>query len=62
MMYSDWRRSLEPKYQWKAETVVRILERLDMTTDEKVIYLRQTFADMEMYFTLHPPTTPLVTP
>jgi hypothetical protein len=51
--YTSWRKELEPKYRFKAETIVRFFERLNMTTEEKVQYLQQTFAGMEMYFSAH---------
>jgi hypothetical protein len=41
---------LQCKYRWKAEFIVRLIERPDMTTEEKVRYLQQTFAGLEMYF------------
>lgn len=49
--FTQVRDEIAVKYQFKAETIVRWFETLDMTRDEKVKYLRNEFAGLEMYLT-----------
>jgi hypothetical protein len=42
------------KYRFKAETIVRWFDELGMTTEEKVKYLQNEFAGLEMYWLAHP--------
>jgi hypothetical protein len=51
--YRRWREEIEPRYRFKAEMIVRWFDDekgLGMTTEEKIRFLQQEFAGLEMRF------------
>lgn len=51
--YTLQRDATAEKYQDKAECIVRFFDNLGMTREEKIKYLADTFASLEMYFAMN---------
>lgn len=53
-LFTMVRDEMTPKYMEKAAAIIRILDAIPMTQQDKVLYLAQSFAGSEMYLRANP--------